>query len=126
MPELASLSSLHMEGVISHLAMADEPERPFTDQQLRSFRECLDRVRKAGFAPEFTHIGNSAAVFTRDIPECNLVRLGIVLYGALPAPCFAGRIDLQPVMSFRTSVAQVKRVPAETGVSYGHRFVAER
>jgi alanine racemase len=54
------------------------------------------------------------------------VRPGIVLYGALPAPGFAGRIDLQPVMSFRTSVAQLKRVPAETGVSYGHRFVAGR
>jgi len=126
LPELAAMPHLRMEGVISHLAMADEPERPLTDVQLRRFRECLDRVRKAGFAPEFTHIGNSAAVFTRDIPECNLVRPGIVLYGALPAPCFAGRIDLQPVMSFRTSVAQLKRVPAETGVSYGHRFVAGR
>ncbi len=126
LPELASLSHLRMEGLVSHLAMADEPEQPFTDEQLRRFRECLDRVRKAGFAPEFVHIGNSAAIFTRDIPECNLVRPGIVLYGALPAPCFAGRIDLKPVMSFRTSVAQVKRVPAETGVSYGHRFVAGR
>jgi alanine racemase len=54
------------------------------------------------------------------------VRPGIVLYGGLPAACFAGRIDLRAVMSFRTSVAQVKKVPAGTGVSYGHRFVAER
>lgn len=126
LPELAALPHLRMEGVISHLAMADEPEKPFTDEQLGRFRECLGRVHKAGFSPEFIHIGNSAAVFTRDIPECNLVRPGIVLYGALPAPGFAGRIDLRPVMSFRTSVAQVKRVPAETGVSYGHRFVAGR
>lgn len=123
---LAALPHLRMEGVISHLAMADEPEQPFTGEQLRRFRQCLDRIRQAGFAPEFTHIGNSAAVFTRDIPECNLVRPGIVLYGALPAPCFAERIDLQPVMSFRTSIAQLKRVPVETGVSYGHRFVTGR
>ncbi|MEJ2202061.1 MAG: alanine racemase [Desulfuromonadaceae bacterium] len=124
--ELATLTHLRMEGVISHLAMADEPERPFTDEQLRSFRACLEQVRNAGFQPRFTHISNSAALFSRDIPECNLVRPGIVLYGALPAATFAAQLDLQPVMSFRTSIAQLKRVPATTGVSYGHRFVTAR
>jgi len=123
---LVTLPHLRMEGVISHLALADEPEKPFTDEQLNRFRRCLEQIRQAGFAPEFTHIGNSAAIFTRNIPECNLVRPGIVLYGALPAPCFAGKLDLQSVMSFRTSVAQLKRVPPSTGVSYGHRFITGR
>lgn len=126
LPVLSDLLHLRMGGVISHLAMADEPERPFTEEQLCLFRRCLDLVRKAGFSPEFTHISNSAAIFTQAVPECNLVRPGIVLYGGLPATSFAGRIDVQPVMSFRTSVVQVKRVPAGTGVSYGHRFVAGR
>ena len=61
-----------------------------------------------------------------ELPECNLVRPGIVLYGGLPSPAFAERIDVRPVMSFRTSVAHIKRVPAGTGVSYNHRFVTER
>jgi alanine racemase len=124
--ELAGLKYLVMEGLISHLAMADDPQNPFTDEQAERFRACLAEVRRAGFAPRYVHLSNSAALFSREIPECNLVRPGIVLYGGLPAPCFAGRIDLRPVMSFRTSVAQVKKVPAGTGVSYGHRFVAER
>ncbi|HEY7746119.1 MAG TPA: alanine racemase, partial [Desulfuromonadales bacterium] len=59
-------------------------------------------------------------------PECNLVRPGIVLYGGLPSAHFAGRLDLKPVMSFRTSVAQLKTVPTGTGISYGHRFRASR
>lgn len=126
LPRLAACSHLRLEGVISHLAMADEPERPFTDEQVRLFRACLAQARDAGFAPEFVHIGNSAAIFTRQLPECNLVRPGIVLYGGLPAPSFAGRIEVRPVMSFRTSVALIKRVPAGTGVSYNHRFVTER
>jgi alanine racemase len=124
--ELAGLKYLVMEGLISHLAMADDPQNPFTDEQAERFRACLAEVRRAGFAPRYVHLSNSAALFSREIPECNLVRPGIVLYGGLPAPCFDGRIDLRPVMSFRTSVAQVKKVPAGTGVSYGHRFVAER
>lgn len=126
LPRLAALKHLSLAGVISHLALADEPEHPFTDRQIAIFREGLAQVRAAGFAPEFIHIGNSAAIFTKDLPECNLARPGIVLYGALPSAAFAGRLDLRPVMSFRTSVAQLKRVPAGTGVSYAHRFVAER
>jgi alanine racemase len=126
LPELAALKGLTMEGVISHLALADEPEHPFTDEQLRRFRACLAQVRAAGFTPSLIHLSNSAALFSREVPECNLVRPGIVLYGGLPAAHFAGRLDLRPVMSFRTSVVQVKSVPAGTGVSYGHRFTAGR
>jgi alanine racemase len=124
--ELATLKNLAMEGLISHLALADDPQHPFTDEQAECFRDCLAEVRRAGFAPRHVHLSNSAALFSRELPECNLVRPGIVLYGGLPASWFAGRIDLRPVMSFRTSVAQIKRVPPGTGISYGHRFVADR
>ena len=124
--ELSSLEGLSMEGVFSHLALADEPENPFTDEQIERFHQVLPRIRQAGFAPTYTHISNSAALFTRDVPECNLVRPGIVLYGGLPSDYFAQRLDLKPVMSVRTAVAQLKTVPAGTGVSYGHRFRADR
>jgi len=126
LPTLAELKHLHLAGVISHLALADEPEHPFTDRQIAIFRDGLAQVRGAGFSPEFIHIGNSAAIFTKDLPECNLVRPGIVLYGALPSAAFAGQLDLRPVMSFRTSVTQLKTVPAGTGISYGHRFRASQ
>jgi len=122
--EFASLEALTMEGVISHLALADEPEHAFTEEQLRLFRHSLEQIRAAGFSPRYIHLANSAALFSREIPECNLVRPGIVLYGGLPSEHFAGRLDLRPVMSFRTSVAQLKTVPAGTGISYGHRFRA--
>jgi len=124
--ELAALKGLALEGVITHLALADEPDHPFTDEQLRLFRVCMGQIRAAGFTPVYTHLANSAALFSREIPECNLVRPGIVLYGGLPSAHFVGRLDLKPVMSFRTSVAQLKTVPAGTGISYGHRFQSSR
>jgi alanine racemase len=123
---LAELPGLVMDGLISHLAVADDPTHPFTTKQASLFREALSLVRAAGFTPRHIHLSNSAALFSRQFPECNLVRPGIVLYGGLPAPDFAERLDLRPVMSFRTAVAQLKEVPAGTGVSYGHRFVAGR
>lgn len=121
---LSELKSLRLEGVSSHLALADEPEHPFTEEQLQRFRAALVTVRAAGQTPRHIHISNSAALFSRDIPECNLVRPGIVLYGGLPSSAFSGRIDLQPVMSFRSRIAQLKVVPGGTGISYSHRFVA--
>ncbi len=124
--ELGSLSGLRMDGLFSHLAMADEPEDAINQLQVATFRSCLAVVRQAGFAPRYIHLSNSAALLTREVPECNLSRPGILLYGGLPSPVFAGRFDLRPVMSFRTRVAQVRRVPEGTGVSYGHRFVAKR
>jgi alanine racemase len=115
-----------MEGIISHLALADEPKHPFSDEQLELFRQSLAAVRAAGFSPRHIHLSNSADIFSREIPETNLVRPGIVLYGGLPADHLAGHLDLRPVMSFRSAVAQIKTVPAGTGISYSHRFRAER
>ncbi len=126
LPALAACRGLAMEGVLSHLALADEVDHPFTAEQLRLFRAALAQVRGAGFQPALTHLSNSASLFSQEVPECNLVRPGIVLYGGLPAPHLAGRLELKPVMSFRTSVVQVKTVPAGTGISYSHRFVAGR
>lgn len=124
--ELVTLEGLRMDGVFSHLAIADEPEHAANRRQIALFRDCLAQVRGAGFAPRYVHLSNSASLLGHELPECNLARPGILLYGGLPGPAFAGRFDLRPVMSFRTRVAQVRRIPEGTGVSYGHRFVAGR
>ena len=121
---LSALPGIEIEGVISHLALADEPAHPFTDEQVRRFRGALARIEAAGLRPRYVHLSNSAALFTRDLPECNLVRPGIVLYGALPSEHFAGSLELRPVLSLRSRIAHLKRVPAGTGISYGHRYTA--
>ncbi len=123
---LGSLKGLRMEGIFSHLARADEPEHLANHRQRERFRAALTQVRQAGFAPRHVHLSNSAALLSSPMAECNLVRPGILLYGGLPGPAFAGRLDLRPVMSFRTRVAQIRRVPTGTGISYGHRFVTRR
>lgn len=126
LPRLASFRHLAMEGVLSHLALSDALEHPFTAEQLARFRESLAAVRGAGFSPRHIHISNSADIFSQEVSETNLVRPGIVLYGGLPAEHLAGDLDLRPVMSFRSAVAQIKTVPPGTGISYSHRFRAER
>lgn len=127
--KLASLPNLSLEGIISHFASADELDESgqyFTTQQAERFAWVLAETRKAGFAPRYVHIANSAAAMLRDIPDCNLVRPGIVLFGALPSQDFQGKLDLRPVMSVKSRIAMLKWVEPDTPVSYGRRFAAKQ
>jgi len=54
------------------------------------------------------------------------MRPGLALYGLPPVQAVRDRIDLQPVMTFKTRLMQLKRVPAGTGVGYGHDFRCAR
>ena len=123
---LKTLPGLEVRGVISHLALADEPEQSFTATQTERFQAVVARVRAAGFAPRYLHLANSAAIYSRDLAGCNLVRPGVSLYGGLTGPPFEQDVPQRPVMRFLSQVAQLKEVPAGEGVSYAHRFVTSR
>jgi len=123
---LRSSKHLLVEGVMSHMPVADELSNSFNQRQCHLFGQSLTSFRQAGISPRYIHIGNSAALFSLDLPEVNLVRPGISLYGGLPGPEFAGRLDLKPVMRLESAIVALKEVPAGTGISYGHRFVTSR
>ena len=59
-------------------------------------------------------------------PISRLMRPGLAMYGLPPVQAVREHVDLRPVMTFKTRVLQMKRVPAGSGVSYGHTFVAPR
>ncbi len=115
-----------MSGLMSHLAVADEPQRPLTALQCDVFADVVDRVEEAGFRPFYKHIANSAGIYSRAQNGCNLVRPGISLYGGLTGGPFARPFTQRPVMRFISQVAQLKDVPAGEGISYGHRFVTSK
>ncbi|MDH6237712.1 alanine racemase [Cryobacterium sp. CG_9.6] len=107
-------------GIFSHLAVADEPDRPETAEQLAAFATANAQAEAAGLRPSLRHIANSAGVLSRADTHFNLVRPGLALYGLSP---FAGRtsesLGLRPVMTLRTVISLCKDVPAGQGVSYG-------
>lgn len=126
LPLLKDLQSLNMAGFMSHLAVADEPERPLTELQCKTFLTAIDKAEGLGFNPHYRHIANSAGIYGQVLPGCNLVRPGISLYGGLTGGPFAAPFTQRPVMRFLSKVAQLKDIPAGEGVSYGHRFVTTR
>jgi alanine racemase len=115
-------AGLGLEGLWTHFALADEPEDPFTAEQLKRFLEAADRVATAVGRPPYLHAANSAAVLAHPEAHLDLVRVGIAMYGLPPGPALAGRADLRPALTLRTRVAMVKRVAAGEGISYGLRY----
>ena len=117
--------SIVVAGAWSHFASADEPGNPSIEAQLAAFKEALAIAESAGIAPQVRHIANTAAAL--DVPEAryDLVRVGGGSYGLATLPG-GPPAWLRPAMTLRARLALVKRVPAGTGVSYGHRYVTPR
>ena len=112
-------------GIWSHFASADDPGNPSIEAQLAAFKEALAVAESAGITPELRHIANTAAAL--DVPQAryDLVRVGGGSYGLATLPG-GPPAWLRPAMTLRARLALVKRVPAGTGVSYGHRYVTSR
>jgi len=124
--ELRTASSLRLEGACTLFANAADPTSDITDRQLRVFTQALATLGTAGLRPEVVHADNSAALVLRPDTHFNLVRPGLALYGLPPVREVRDKIDLTPIMTFKTRLMQMKRVPAGTGVGYGHTFVTAR
>jgi alanine racemase len=112
---------LELEGVFTHLPVADEPGNAFTGHQLARFDAVLDQLRAAGFDPPLRHAANSAGAIRLREARYDLVRCGIAVYGVPPSPVLDGLVDLRGALRLSSEVSFVKRVPAGHGISYGLR-----
>jgi alanine racemase len=123
---LRGAHSLQLGGAFTLLANAADPGSSVTDQQLNVFNEAVAQLRAAGFELPMNHVANSAALVLRHDAHYNLMRPGLALYGLPPVHAVREQVELRPVMTFKTRLMQLKRVPAGSGVSYGHTFVTPR
>jgi alanine racemase len=113
---------LEITGLWSHLACADMPGHPSVPAQVAAFGEAVELAEKAGARPEVKHLANTPATLTLPQTRYDLVRPGGGLYGLSTLPGGAAPDWMRPAMTARTRLVQVKRVPAGSGVSYGHRY----
>jgi alanine racemase len=117
--EIDASPHLELAGTCTHLAVADEPERPETAAQLDRFEGVLAALVAAGVDPGLRHAANSAGALLHPRSRYDLVRCGIAVYGIHPSAATEAVVDLRPALSLRSTVSQVTRVPAGDGVSYG-------
>lgn len=121
----ATAPGVEVVGVWSHLASAEIPGAPETDDQVASFEEALAVAEREGVRPQVRHLASSGAALSRPDTRYDLVRLGIATYGVAPGPQVPMG-PLQPVMTLRAPVVATKRVPAGHGVSYNLTWRAPR
>jgi alanine racemase len=109
---------LDWQGIYTHFATADEPERPELGMQLACFSQVIQCVRRAGWRFPIVHAANSAAALGCPAARFDMVRAGLALYGLAPsaAPLPQG---FRPALSARTHVARVAELPAGSPISYG-------
>jgi alanine racemase len=117
---------LHLEGVWTHCALADEPDHPFTALQLERYDAVLAELAAAGIEVPVRHAANSAGTIAHPAARYDLVRCGIAVYGIPPAPALAGAMALEPAVRLTTEVSFVKSTPAGEGISYGLRHHVDR
>ena len=126
-----------LEGVSTHFAdIEDTTDHRFAQGQLRRFQQGLSAIREAAGAlgqdpaTVMAHASNSAAVMLWPEVALDMVRFGVSAYGMWPSKeTFLsaqqlGRrpMPLQPALTWKTVVAQVRDVPAGEWVGYGRTF----
>jgi len=135
--QLAKCKHLRLSGVMTHFAsseaFAPSPQGQQTLDQEQNFYAALDRLRKLGIDTGIVHMANSAAIAARPESWGDMVRPGVILYGYHPGydppeqrAEAERKLPLKPVMSLRTRIISLRRVPAGAGVGYGAKFTAQR
>ncbi|MDX1776657.1 MAG: alanine racemase [Desulfobulbales bacterium] len=127
------LPGISLAGLLSHLPAADDTTAAEkTRAQIADFRKIAANLRPKDMETVSAHIANSAAFIYFPESCLDMIRPGISLYGCYPdadpgrAMNSAPKLQLKPVMSFKTEIIQVKELDAGKGISYGHTFVTRR
>jgi alanine racemase len=125
----ATLQNVRLDGIMTHMASADEPSLlDYTESQLSVFEEVKDLVKARGHHPRWVHAANSAATLAFRASRGNIVRLGGLLYGIwrdTVDPLFSS-MDLRPVMSVRSAIMLVKTYPPGSRIGYGCTYTTAR
>jgi len=127
-------NSIYLEGVYTHFANIEDTLDPsFAKKQLFEFNKALKTVRKEGFKPSMVHSAASAGALLYPETHFSMVRVGFGIYGwwmslETRVSLLAQKkdLDLQPVLTWKSIVAQIKRINVGESVGYGQTWFATR
>ena len=124
--KIAGMGRIDVEGIYSHFATSDEPEKRFAREQLRKFTGLVEDIQRKGIEIPLMHMANSGGIIAFPESHFDMVRPGIMLYGYTPRYKMRSKWHLVPVMSLLSEVSHIKRISKGTSISYGRRYHASR
>jgi alanine racemase len=121
---IRELPHLELEGVMTHLSSADDPEADaYTVEQLRAFENLLGALRSRDFSFTHIHAANSSGLVRFPESRFNAVRPGLAIYGMYPSDAVKEKLRLRQVITFITRISQIKTHPPGRCISYNRRYV---
>lgn len=121
--DIISLDGLCVEGIYTHFACSDSliPEDiAFTEKQEKMLRE----IAGSHNIPVYSQ--NSGGILYHSDFKGSIVRSGIITYGCMPNTAEKLPIPLTPVLTLKSQVCQVKKIPSGRSIGYGRAFVTEK
>jgi alanine racemase len=121
---LLNLKNIEVEGVYTHFSVADEQSN-HTANQLAIFKTLLRDIQELGYKFKYVHAGNSAGTLAHPDGHFTMARTGAAMYGIHPSPIVKLSSDFNPVMSWKTIIAQVKTLPPNHPIGYGNTYITQ-
>ncbi len=124
--DLVRMESLTIDGIYTEFSSAGNLlEAAATRDQLNKFRIVLDSLQASGLRIPHIHAASSAALIALPESHFTMVRLGVLLYGLHPSADVRCPPGFQRVLTWKTSVVQVKKLPTAWPVGYGRTYQAQ-
>lgn len=126
--ELTKLENIHIEGMFTHFARADEKDLTNVKERELVFKEFADKVEKeARIHIDIKHCANSASIIAVPESSMDMVRAGVTMYGMWPSDEVPKNIvNLKPTMELISHIVMIKELEAGTPISYGGTFVTDK
>ena len=113
--------NLKIEGLMSHLASADNKNDPLNKLQVKNFEKALRVLKNHKINPKYCHLANSdCLIYSLPKFSTNIARVGISLFG------IGSHNNLKPVLNFKTKIIQIKNLKKGDRVGYGGTFTARK
>jgi len=126
---------LVVEGLSSHFAnIEDTTDHTYSRLQLKRFERIIKKVEKNNTEIPIKHMACTAATILFPDTYFDMVRVGIGMYGLWPSKetylssILRKRksIFLKPVLSWKTRIAQIKKIPQGSFIGYGCTYRTTR
>lgn len=122
--EILQLSGFEFDGIYTHFAVADgscgKSDYTFTKTQHATLMAEREALSTEGYNFRYIHSSNTAGAAFCNFKGDNIARVGIGLYGYSPG--IYPIPGLQPALSLKAVVAQVKDLKPGDFVSYGRSY----
>ncbi|RPI97685.1 MAG: alanine racemase, partial [Chloroflexi bacterium] len=118
---LRNLNHLEIEGIYTQFSVSAE-NLDYTREQLGVFEGVVDPLLAAGYRFKYVHASDSTTAIHLPESRFSLARVGLALYGISPGMYSPIPADFKPALVWKTTVAQIKRLPPSSFVGEGNTY----